>query len=243
MKKLISLCLLIVFVFNGCVTKSVWKPEETIEKKEVIKQFLVSENKKTIVFLGENYHFIFGSDNMNDRDYKFMIKLLNLSKQDRKLLRIDELHTKIHIENNGEMKCFTVIKIDSKELNKEKIYFFRKLGFYYSKRKNVLRAHLNLNGKVYKTNEKFNKYVKGLSKEYNLKLLVKKDKENGYSTLEKIALTPLTLTGDILLTATGIGVGLMGVSAGEARGIDMIAKTIEIQLKSFDELTDIWTDK
>jgi hypothetical protein len=65
--KNILFLLFISYIFSSCVTKSVWQRDKKVDYTENIKQFLISNNKEKIFFLGEKYHFIFSNNKKTNR--------------------------------------------------------------------------------------------------------------------------------------------------------------------------------
>jgi hypothetical protein len=88
-----------------------------------------------------------------------------------------------------------------------------------------------LEGKVYRSTKKFTNYLQKLNCNYTFNIYTNYGEKP--TKLEKIASTPLTLTADVALTATGIGFGLL---LKNARGFEIIIDTVKIQVSSLVDL-------
>lgn len=55
---------IMAFLGTGCLTKSLWETKgnyETYQEKDTIRSFMMTQDQKTVVFLGDHYHYVFNN--------------------------------------------------------------------------------------------------------------------------------------------------------------------------------------
>ena len=220
--------------FTGCVTKKIWHGNK-VNFTENVKQFLVSKDANTIIFLGEKYHFIFTNDlPESTQTYQLVQTLLALDNEERELLTMNTQQSKIFIEKKDNITCDIEIAFNKQHGTNKQIEYFQTLGFKEFNNTTYIK-NLVLKGKIYKTDKKFNEYVKDLNNNYAFNLYVD---PNERSKLEKIALTPLTISTDLVLTATGVGLGVVAAAYGQPAGIEIAVRTVDVQIREFLDLVN-----
>jgi hypothetical protein len=235
--KSVLFILFISYIFSACVTKSVWEQDKKVDYTENIKQFLISDDKKKIFFLGEKYHFIFSNyKTSNEKNYNFIHTLITDKTNNKNLIKIDTKNTTMIVLDGNNIKCNIVLSCNIKEATQQQIDYFTKQGFKKVKPTLMIKK-FTLEGKIYKSTKKFTKYLKKLNCNYTFNIYTNYGEEP--TKLEKIALTPLTLTADVTLTAAGIGVGAMGLLNGSGnQGLELIINTVAIQVDSLVDLLE-----
>ena len=134
MKKILLLALL--FLQASCVTKALWGDKQYQEK---INQIFVGTDGRYVVFVSDQYHYIF-TDNSD-----VLRTLLSLSKN---VIAIDKKETYLKLSSSNDLKGTLVIKGSTASLTIDDIYLLRKAGIYPD-RNGELFVRVNVSGRRY----------------------------------------------------------------------------------------------
>ena len=187
MKKILSLCFVAVLVLSSCTqtTKGAWeKPFYTDE----ITQFLISEDAKKVVFVGDEYHYIFATTQP-------LIDVLTW--KERKSLKAS-FPDKFKLNGNNEIVGKIVIRSDF-STDKKKNTWLEEHGFkrltnpYYD----MYILPIDISGERFLSNGVEIKQGSNLNQTYKVK--IETDRTLA-STLSSIALTPIAVTFDGVAT-------------------------------------------
>lgn len=191
MKKTIVLILSIMLLFIGCEQKkfitSLWEQEKQVPYDETIISFMINPENKSLIFIGQKYHYIF---NPNEKfSYLYDNKNENIT--------FDSTNGTYETRDDKVLANFSAY-LYTKNLNQEIIdWALKNGGEYTNKTKEKIKVRISLNGTRYLANEEVNKVAEKLSTE--LKIKINDIVPNDLSTASKIALTPLALSGDIVM--------------------------------------------
>lgn len=203
-----------LLINSSCVTYTdkLWAKKRDKFYNETIKAYLISSDGEKMVFLGEKYHYIFD-------DTSGAVKQL-LQWDGKQKLVISVYNFEATSEN--EVDLFLLVESASPKelsdrglsaLSTNEINFLKKLGFLDRKSNSTSmfkRIHMSGTRFIPRTNTN---YVSksSLSREYKVQIKI------GYDSFldkksTKIALTPVTVVGDTIIIATGLG-GVIILSA------------------------------
>jgi len=201
MKKITSLLAILTLLINsGCDgTAKMWKKKTSYE--EVIKNYLISDKGDKIAFLGQKYHYIF-------YDNSGVIKKLLQWNQKQKL-KINIYNFKATSPSDVDLMVEINGVTSSQKLNNtdeisspNDIAFLKKIGFLESEIKGgsakIITKRIKLEGERYlpKLHTQY-PITNSLSKEY--KVIVQNTYDTALGKSKKIALTPLTVMGDVFV--------------------------------------------
>lgn len=204
MKKVIVLILSIILVFPGCTSK-LWnsKVAKRVSYDETIDVFMMNPKDKSLIFIGEKYHYIF------EPNEKFVYLYDNKNEN----MFFDSNNGVYEIRDNKIYAYFSIY-ILTKNIKQEVIDWALNHNGKYIENNEKIKISITLEGKRYLSDPKVNQVVEKLSVKHNIKIddIMNEDE---YSIASKIALTPLTVTGDTIIVVGGVGgtVLLMGVFA------------------------------
>lgn len=185
MNKFLKLIFLSVFFLaSACeLTEKLWNNSY----EETFRQFLVSADGRYVVFLGDNYHYVFADD--------FSVITNLLIEDKKKLLFINSEKTYLKLDRHNEVKGFIVIETFDLELPWQDEEFLKSLGFKESEEGDLV-LKLKVKGKRYLPNNDLNQYFSLLNESYSIPIHY----EPGLlSKFEMVALTPITITLDTML--------------------------------------------
>jgi len=223
MKKLflsITAVAILIFLSLGCVTKQVWTDKTRGEPyQERIISFYTNLEKKEIVFIGDNYHYIF---NKNTEPLITLIKNREFLKLNNKNINI---YASIDRQDNRKVQATIMIHIKKSELNNQQVkwleshkYSFATVSPYYESgytppvkkppKTLVYTNGYHIEGTRYIADPKVNTQVIKLKKPivFNVVEYHITDKK---STLYKVAMTPLSVTADAGLVVIGVGAAII----------------------------------
>jgi hypothetical protein len=180
--KLFLISLLIALTLSSCLTKYFWDKKY----KEIFRQFLVTQNGRQAVFIGEKYHYVF------DDNSKLIANLLLWNV--RHVLYIDLTKTYLKVDRNNHVSGYATIKT-SKILLSRDFSYLQSLGFRQVSYGN-LEIRLNLSGTRYLPRKGVKFYTYLLSQQYNLEIHTELDPEDKALA---IAITPVTAAVDATL--------------------------------------------
>ena len=207
MKKITSLFVILTLLINsGCSnTTKMWKKKSSYE--DVIKNYLITDKGDKVAFLGKKYHYIF------DDNSGIIKKLLQWNQ--RQKLKINIYNFKATSSSDVELMVEITGITSSQKLDttdeissSDDIAFLKKLGFLESDIKDgstrIIKKRIKLEGERYLP-EPHTQYpvISSLSKEY--KVTVQNTYDTALEKSKKIALTPITVTGDVITIALGVG--------------------------------------
>lgn len=186
MKKIISL-IMICLLLSSCTTDLLQRKSY----KETFQNFLITEDNKQLVILGEKYHYIFPLDNNLKRIITWKhVNLLNL-----------EL-SYLHVKQDNSIYVSFDLKAKKDGLTAEQIKWLNGKGFIeYLRDRSVVELRSKINGKRYSKEEDVNytnKNLEKFSKKYKVTInedLTKSDK------IARAPLTPIAVAADLTLFA------------------------------------------
>lgn len=172
-----------IFFLTSCnLTRNLWNSEY----EETFKDFLVSQDGKYVVFLGDNFHYIFA-------DNSGAIKVL-LSWPNRNVLFINAEKTELNIDRKNNVTGYTTIEVLNNKLFPRDEIFLRSMGFTAA-RGEPLSLKLNLLGARYLPTDLGN-YLPHLERVYTIQI---HDNTGIFGTAAKVALTPITIAADSIV--------------------------------------------
>ncbi|AGR77074.1 hypothetical protein A7H1H_0763 [Aliarcobacter butzleri 7h1h] len=170
MKKLLALTLIFMVFFSGCYTKKTYKESTYEEFDEKIVAFAMKEDNKSFIILGEKYSYVFESNEILGH----LIENLNEAYTFNMEKGVYE------INQDGKAYAWFSVYIDENKSSKRFIDWALKNGAYRVSDDNSLRlSFTKIKGKFYLPNEKLNKSVPKLDREFKIKVNKEKivDKE------------------------------------------------------------------
>ncbi|MFI3218923.1 MAG: hypothetical protein QX189_07360 [Methylococcales bacterium] len=184
----------ITALLTGCevgrVTKSLFK-DVSHSYAEAVSSVLISEDRKTIVFIGKNYHYIFDAPSI-------LVKTLTANFHKN----VSALHGGFHVDNEGIVKGGLTLSLNIKAPEQDKL---SALEMGYTKRivPNVgyfCEYEVNLTGVRYKSNGIEPTLVsQKLNKTYVFNVIAE---QSSGEKAAKASLTPITVAIDgVLLIA------------------------------------------
>ncbi len=186
-KKLIFIIALpILFFCSGC--------EETYTKKlwnnnfynEVFYYFLISKDGEFVVFLGDEFHYVFN-------DYSKIMQKLLLWKNSKKLF-INNDESILKISANNQVSGEVVIDIDKSFISNQNLSAIYSLGFEEGKEKFSLK--FKIFGQRYLAKTEINNFTPRLSVPYNIRIFY--NLTSGQKIV-KASLSPLTIVLDAIM--------------------------------------------
>lgn len=204
MKKITSLLAILTLLINsGCDgTAKMWKKKTSYE--EVIKNYLISDKGDKIAFLGQKYHYIF------DENSGVIKELLQWDQKQKLKIRIHDFYdfkatspsdVILMVDITGTTSSQKSDNLDEISLPSD-IAFLKKLGFLEIEitrgKTKMITKRIKLEGRRYlpKPHTQY-PITDSLSKEY--KVIVQNTYDTALEKSKKIALTPLTVTGDVFV--------------------------------------------
>ena len=167
--------------FNA--THKLWHIHDYVED---FQHFFISQDRKFVVFVSEEFHYVFD-------DYSEILENI-LSVDYRKNLFIDIDESYIEIDKSNNINGYIVFDIFNEKLNQELEFFLTKLGFY--KNSEGMTKKFFLKGKRYISRDKFIESLPSLDQKYPIEIRVKLTKgEDFIATI----ISPLTITADGLI--------------------------------------------
>lgn len=181
--------LIIIILFTSCTTKELWS---NASYHTPIEKFLISEDKKTLVVVGDKYHYIFPLDNN--------LKEILLSNK-RKLLKV--FFQSFKISSNNTIAGSYILYYDTKgNIKDNNIEWFKKRNFTESSNNSIFSYNISyikigsLKGTRYLANKTIstnNKFIK----KYCIKI---EEDYYKYDENTRIKNTPVTVTVDGIAT-------------------------------------------
>jgi len=201
-KKIFLLIIIIaigIFSSMGCITKQMWR-DQTVSNpyNETIMAFYTNPKSSELAFIGEQYHYIF-----NNKTEAFSILLNN-----KKFLNLKQSHLKVNAfidrTDNRIVHTSIYVRYPIKGSNSQQMTWLEKHGFFKhdfphsqsEKKIENYSKHYALQGIRYLSNKEVNQ--KALKLRTPIKITIDDYKTKEKSTLYKIAMTPISLTGDAL---------------------------------------------
>ena len=205
----------------GCVTKQVWTDKTRAEPyQERIISFYSNQEKEEILFIGEQYHYIF---NKGTKDFMPLLsakELLNLS--DKNI----NIYASLARQDNRKANAHVMIHMKKSELNSQQITWLEEHNFsliqadpYYGTEHiyhpneqvtsvAIYTKEYHLEGTRYRANKEVNQQVVKLKKPLEIEV-IEFYKSNEKSTFYKVAMTPLSVTADAGLIVLGTGAAII----------------------------------
>lgn len=183
MKRFLKILLisLLLLQTSSCLTQKLWSNSY----KEPIQNFLISQDGKYIVFLGENYHYIF-------IDKSGVMREL-LSWRGRNLLFIDTKNTVMKVSRNNKVSGHALVESFFSNLRGDQRVFLESLGF--RKKDGALAIKIELEGKRYLPRQDLGRFLPSLSRKYVFDV---KYTPNAKKAAAIAALTPVTFAADAI---------------------------------------------
>lgn len=206
---------LLTLTLVGCATSNMWKEpyyEKTSTYKETLHQFLVSEDNKQLILIGEKFHYIF--DQANE------LNTILLS-ENRNILSTN-LNNRNFSTYNNKIDADFKIQCDGNDATKKQIDWLIKNGFKRERQPPpnfIFYKTFHITGKRYLSNNFLSTETNTLNKKYNIEV-IEFTKSSG--VLAKTALTPLMLTAE---GAAYLTIGGMIVIFSPIILLDEIAKS------------------
>lgn len=190
MKKLLSSLILIAFLFTtltSCkktITQKIWNDNFF---NEIFYNFLISQDGQFIVFLNNQYHYVFN-------DHTGQIKKLILWKKSHDILHINLDETLLNLDEQNNLEGEVVVDADLENLNVVDINTLKSIGFYLNG--NKMSVNFKVFGKRYQASSYIAQRTSRLSAPYNVRVFYK---IQPHQKILKASLTPITLVLDTLM--------------------------------------------
>lgn len=186
MKNLLKIAFAIIFLsLSSCkITKALWMNAYT----DQIRQFLVSQDGTHVVFLSPKHHYIMD-------DSARILKEILFSRY-RYLLTLDTRASSIRLFQDNNIEATLVIKLNTLQPPLDAARYFQSLGFQDSPTHEFF-IKVGLVGTRYKASRDLQLYTQSLNRTYNVEIT---EDMASFANASKIALTPITLTADAVLT-------------------------------------------
>lgn len=200
MKKHLIFSFLILIILSSCEidrTKRMWSSHASYNDQ--ITNFLIREDGKQVVFIGEKYHYIL------DDSSEILKKLLNWNARSK--LSVQPHNFYVGLSNSVELDV--EIYSRSSDFSQDEIDFLRNLDF--SEKGKVLSKNIKLNGKRYLPKEGVNYSI--LSP-FSRKINVWVKYNSPSQIIHKASLTPITVTIDAISITTALGVYSLIIAPG-----------------------------
>jgi hypothetical protein len=182
---------LVLLMSSSCLTSSLWKDHYKYYD-DTINQYLITKDGERVIFLGKKYHYI-----LNDKD-NVIKELLNWPSRKKMTMSIYNFNA----ISKDKVEVSIKVSVDSKkqldELSQSELTFLKSLGFKTSKFDSYKIFHLNGQRYLPKPNTSYG-FNSSLNKNYNVKVGIKYNSATDIAG--NIALTPITVVGDVVLVA------------------------------------------
>ncbi|MFM7620098.1 MAG: hypothetical protein ACKO47_00640 [Alphaproteobacteria bacterium] len=195
MKKILNSFILLTWLLinlGSCketITQKIWSDNFF---NEVFYEFLISKDGQFIIFLNNQYHYVFN-------DHLGKIKQLILWKKSRELLHINIDKTELNIDKDNNLLGNVVVDADITSLNKNDLNLLRNIGF--EKNNDKMTIIFRVFGKRYLSTSQITNHVGRLSAPYNIRVFYQlKTKQK----IAKASLTPITILLDSLYISGSI---------------------------------------
>ena len=190
MKKLFTSLIII-----ACLVATLTSCQKTITQKiwndnffnEIFYNFLISQDGQFIVFLNNQYHYVFS-------DHTGQIKKLILWKKSHDALHINLDETVLNLDEQNNLEGEVVVDADLEKLNQIDINTLKSIGFYLNG--NKMSVNFKVFGKRYQASSYIAKRTSRLSAPYNVRVFYKIQPRQ---KILKASLTPITLVLDTLM--------------------------------------------
>ncbi len=193
-----------IMTFAGCATVGLWSKPYYYEN---VSHALISSDSKTLVFLGDKYHYVFDdSENLKDL----------LQWDGRKMLSpILSGRSDITLDNNNYINGNILIKCNCDNASKEQIEWLEQQGFTHNifftgspaEEKDLFAIDIHIKGKRYRSNTPPLSNITPLNEKYTINIQHKSHSAQGVIT--RATLTPLTVALDGAATISIAGVVLL----------------------------------
>lgn len=187
---LITVVAITLFSTVGCMTKQVWREQTKPHPyNETIMAFYANPKSSELAFIGEQYHYIFKENT------KFFTDLLH----NKKFLNLKQSHLRIHAfvdrEDNRAIHALIDVHYPLKGANSQQLAWLKNHHFTQTEQGYYLQ-HYSIKGTRYVASKEINK--KALKLRSPIHLQIEDYTIEGKSTFYKIAMTPISLTGDAI---------------------------------------------
>lgn len=190
-----------IFLSIGCATPAIWKDGSSDKDykryTETIDAFMVNPADKSMIFIGEKYHYIFEP---NDK----LAYLLDHRDGSMEFLVADGNY---NISNDIVDAGFQVA-IDKTKATKQTLKW---LNGQNADNANNNKIYISLDGKRYNSDPKINSAVPKTTKPFSITIQDTTKKRNIGGTIVKVIATPLALVADGVIII-GAGIALIPIA-------------------------------
>lgn len=166
------------------ITRAMWDRNY----EETFRQFLISRDSKYVVFIGNEYHYIF------DDNSTVMSELLESEKPN--IFYINTQKTYIKVDSNNNLSGYAIIESFSENLSKVDEAFLVSLGFRSGGPQLPLMLKVKLKGKRYIPESDFVHPMPRMERSYIVQI---HESSGFFGSIAKAAVTPITMTADSVL--------------------------------------------
>ncbi len=184
---MMSLAVMLLFNFTGCVTSEVWndsdQPRSTYDERVVA--FYISPQTNELIFLGDKYHYFFkgGTDKLG-----FLLKF-----KDAKGL-VFKVNDGSYSCSSGDIIASFSVSIDAEIAPPEIVEWVKTHDFKFDPDNHLYSKRIRLQGKRYQAVQEINDKAVQLTRIRSIK--VRECESSPGTVLENIVLTPVALAAD-----------------------------------------------
>ena len=202
MKKLFSLSLVFIILFSACASKTI-QVKKYNDVDEKIISFMIKEDSKSLIVIGEKYHYIFEPN----KTFEYLIN----NKQESFKLDIENGY---YILDKKAFARFNV-EIDEEKSSKDFIIWAYQNEAKKSKTKDgkdYLKLEIKMNGKYYLPNPEINNNIPKTDRIYQIKIKQSEivDQNIEISPIKEVAKGVLGIVGVGVFIVIGIPYFLIG---------------------------------
>lgn len=179
------ICLISFLSISSCstYTKDLW----TESYNEVFRNFLITKDGRSVVFIGSHYHYVFDDNSSILKDL--------LTWNGRNVLFIDAEETHLEVDEFNNVIGRVVIESFVNNLRPDQDVFLRSIGSRSEDGK-ALKVTLRLRGKRYMPQRNLSPYLPSLNRSYTIPVHYH---YGPGKKMMKIALTPITVVADSII--------------------------------------------
>ncbi len=212
MKLLQLFIIMTVILSSSCTTVNLWKKDNKRYYSEEIKNFLISQDGKKIIFIGKEYHYVIEDESNLIKKllaWNGRMKLTIGSASDFHLGRFNSIKVRLGISTKDD---YDLIDNKLSSLTKEEMDFLKEFGFSEIKLENgeMLTKTIELHGQRYlpKLGVNYDLKTSSLSQVYKIRVYY----DTIADDMTKAALTPITITADgiMIIASTPMVIIFMG---------------------------------
>lgn len=208
MKHLIKICLMsLSFLLSGC-TALLWGEDPAVRSHTHYEQFATdtvrafgktqAKNNEQLVMIGDNYWYFIAQ-----KDTAELLKVLN-TKLPKAFATSNNKPFEVRLEGDAQ-SFYSSFTLYYEPQNDNEKNVLKALGFTSAKNPKLYEKDYYVSGKIYRSSKKINQsYQFETALPISIQIGKTSSRVDPAKLLEKIAITPLTLAGDVVLVAVAL---------------------------------------